>query len=237
MESKIAKAIKLKNHPVAVLRASHAPEGALQFRPGVWGCVVAMLSAAAKGCTAAFCDETVSCPGGKVGTAFGKFKPGIEYFLSVGGRGPKPGEFYKKSPELALNYTISIPDVEAPEYLVLKPLEELDEDEVPETVVFMVNADQLSGLCTLANFDSPDQDNVQLKFGAGCVQALLYSMADAQSGSGKCTIGLTDPSARKCIDKDLLSFSIPYKRFLEMEANVEESFLTRETWTEIAERI
>lgn len=77
------------------------------------------------------------------------------------------------------------------------------------------------------------QDNVKVLFGAGCVQAVLYSMCD----TGACILGLTDPSARLPISKDLLSFSIPYARFLEMEDNVPESFLTGETWRQIQKRL
>lgn len=54
MDSKIAKAIKLKNQPIAVYRTDIKEDNALQFKEGVWGCVIAMLNAASKGKTAIF---------------------------------------------------------------------------------------------------------------------------------------------------------------------------------------
>lgn len=237
MESKIAAAIHLKTQPVAVYRSAHCPEGALEFQEGKWGCVIAMLNAASKGRTAAFCDRTVACRGGKAGLGLRRFELGeIEYFLSIGGRGPKPGEFYKKSPELARAYIEGLPDIRTEAYIVFRPLEEIGE-EMPETIIFLVNADQLSGLATLANYDRAAQENVKILFGAGCAQAILYGLAANEKNTGACYIGLTDPSARKCIDKELLSFSIPYDRFLEMEQNAEGSFFHTETWAAIAKRI
>jgi hypothetical protein len=38
------------------------------------------------------------------------------------------------------------------------------------------------------------------------------------------------------VDKDLLSFAVPYKMFLEMENNVEGSFLEKEEWQGVRER-
>ena len=40
MDSKIAKAIKLKNQPIAVYRTDIKEDNALQFKEGVWGCVI-----------------------------------------------------------------------------------------------------------------------------------------------------------------------------------------------------
>lgn len=85
MVSKIATFIGLKTHPVAIIWADQAPEGALQFKPGRWGCVMSMIAAAAaKEKTAVFDRQSYGCWGGGVGLGFGNryeaFPGGLEGF-------------------------------------------------------------------------------------------------------------------------------------------------------------
>lgn len=237
MKSKIAELLQCNRVPVALFRTNKKPEDALMFKEGAKGCTIALLNAASKGKTAALSEETVGCLGGKSGAGFHPFKLGkIENFLSIGVEGKQEGEFYKESPELAKTFINSLPVVKSDEYLVLKPYNLVCEDESPDSVIFLVNAEELSALVTLANYDQPTQDNVEIKFGAGCAQTFLYSLDAQDNGRDICTIGLTDPSARKCIDKDLLAFSIPYRRFCVMEEKAEGSFLTHSTWSVLLKR-
>ena len=238
MNSKLRELLNMNNQPVAVLKTDAAPEGAMGFKPGAMGaCLVGMLEAASKGRTAAFTEDTCGCGGGRAGLGFGSLDRGrLTPFLSTG-TPETPGEFYKKTPALAAAYLEGYPAASPAPCVVFKPLDQVTEDERPVSVVFLVNADQLSGLVTLAHYDTSDPNAVQVRFGAGCAQAVLFAMVDGEAGEDRCTVGLTDPSGRLRLSRDLLSFSVPWKRFLEMEANAEGSFLTREAWTRLRPRI
>lgn len=257
MESKIAKAIGMKYSPVAIMLASGKPDGALQFKEGRWGCVVSMLSAAAKGKTAVFDRKTFGCLGGGTGLGFGNqyvnFPAGIEYFLSTGNKdfcqtemgkhiarnmpALEHGERYCKSPEVARKFIESLPMTDVPsEFVVFKPLEKVSEGETPKVVVFYVNPDQLSALVVLANYDRDSSQSVIAPFGAGCHTAGIIPFNEDNSEKPRAVIGMFDISARKHVDRDILSFTVPYKMFLEMEANVEGSFLQEHEWLKVKER-
>ncbi|VBB48542.1 conserved hypothetical protein [uncultured Desulfatiglans sp.] len=270
MESKIAQALNLKYHPVAILWSDDRPEKAMGFKQGKWGCVMWMLAAAAKGRTAAFDKSTYGCWGGGVGLGFGNqylyFPGGIECFypfLSTGnenrdtGRAMakklesaagkdfleefRHGEGYIKTPELVKRFIDTMPIMEVPKkYVVFKPLSDLDPGkEQPQVIVFLADPDQLSALVVLANYGREGNENVIIPFAAGCQQIGIFAYREARSERPRGVIGLTDLSARKNLkkqlDRNLLSFAVPWRMFEEMEDNVEGSFLQKETWRSLQE--
>lgn len=103
--------------------------------------------------------------------------------------------------------------------------------------MFYANPDQLTALVVLANYGRPGHDSVIAPFAAGCQTTCLFSWSEASKEHPRAVIGMTDVSVRPHIDADLLSFSVPYAMFREMEDNVPGSFLDKHEWKKIAERI
>ncbi|RLI79431.1 hypothetical protein DRP05_04010 [Archaeoglobales archaeon] len=231
MESKIAKALKLKYEPVAILWSDEKPENAIQFKKQRWGCVMWMFARAAKGKTAVFDRETFGCPGGGVGLGFGNqylnFIGGMEgfcHFLSTGygqWEGGKDlierlsgevgkdrfeklmyGERYVKSPELVKKFVEQLPIIDIPNrYVIFKPLSKVEEE--PKVIVFVANPHQLSALIILANYGRETVDNVVVPMGAGCQQIGIYAYREAKSKNPKAVIGMTDLDARLNVRRQL----------------------------------
>ena len=92
----------------------------------------------------------------------------------------------------------------------------------------------MAALTVLANYDRPGLENVAIPYAAACQVIGVFSYREARSGHPRCVVGLTDLSARQYlraqVGKDVVSFTIPFQRFLEMEANIEGSFLEQEPW-------
>lgn len=146
------------------------------------------------------------------------------------------GEQFLKNPELANEWLEGLPITEIKsKYVLFKPLSDTEPGaEHPETVIFVVDADQLSALVTLANYGEKGMENVIIPWGAGCQTIGIIPWREAKADPPRAVVGLTDLSARKYARKllgaEYLSFAVPWKMFLTMESNVEGSFLERATW-------
>jgi uncharacterized protein (DUF169 family) len=268
MQSRIAEAIHLASHPVAITWADAAPEGAAQFKPGGWGCAVSLIaSVAAKGRVVAFDRHTYGCWGAGVGLGFGNqyeaFPGGVDCFarfLSNGnerdpagnaigqrmaeGGGSRladqylKGERYIQQPEAARKFVESLPIRDIGErFVVAKPLAQLDAAEDIKSITFFVEPDALSALVVLAHYVRPEVENVAIPWAAACQVIGLFGYRESERERPRALVGLTDLSARKYVRPQLgphvMSFTVPYSLFLEFEANVEGSFLERETWSHL----
>ena len=154
------------------------------------------------------------------------------------GEGFPPGEAYKKTPELAQSFVDTLPITDIPaQYVVFKPLAEVAESgEKPQVVVFYANPDQLSALVVLANYGRAE-NSVKIPFAAGCQSTCLLPWSEQVQEKPAAIVGMVDISARPYIEADLLSFSVPYSLFVEMESNAPGSFLDKEAWEKVAKRL
>ena len=50
-------------------------------------------------------------------------------------------------------------------------------------------------------------------------------------------LGMFDVSARPCVPKHTLTFTVPFARFEQMVANMDESFLITDSWKQVKRRI
>ena len=144
MESALSSALQLLHQPVVLSWSDTAPDGAIQFGKGKFGCVMNLFAAAAKG-KAAVCDrETFGCFGGGTGMGLGdqyqNFPGGADcfcHFLSSGNQGFPRGEgvashMQGKAPDHFLSeFMKGERYVKTPELVGKKFLQELPLADVP----------------------------------------------------------------------------------------------------------
>jgi uncharacterized protein (DUF169 family) len=207
-------------------------------KPRGWSCIICELTRVRRGESVVYNAERVTCGGGRRYLGFtDKMRPGFEHFLSCGNRTTE-GERYLRSPELVREYmksqkTLPVSGMN----LIFKRWDKLEEADEPDVVIFFAKPDVLAGLFTLANFDQPEPNSTYTPFGSGCSSIIHYPYLESLSERQRAVIGMFDPSARKCIPADEITFAVPMKRFEKMIDYMEESFLITDTWSVIRKRL
>jgi len=185
------------------------------------------------------------CPGGLAYLGFRKIMQGLENFLSTGVPGPNEGEIimegerFAKTPELAKQFLDKIPFRKSPaDYVVFMPLDRVNPEQYePELVIFYVKNDHLAGLNQLANFDTLNR--TILGIGSACSTIITEPLAEIEKNDPpRPVLGLlSDILARRHVKSDEVSFTVAYKKLIQMYNNIEESFLKLEAWNTIYNRI
>jgi uncharacterized protein (DUF169 family) len=205
-----------------------------------WSCVIGSIwRARRKNAPAYFDRDHFGCLGGAFYLGF--LKPQLEtivYYVSTGIPGKLEGERYLESPEVTRQFFRTIDPRPAPaRFCVFKPLSLFREMESPEIITFFARPEMVSGLNQLATFVTNDFEAVQSPFGAGCSSMVTWPLKYLAKGKLKAVVGGWDPSERKYLKPDELTFSVPLKMFELMVSRWKESFLTTHTWGVIRKRI
>ena len=148
------------------------------------------------------------------------------------------GERYKKTPEIVDEVTARHVSVPAEgKFYTFKRWDKLTGTDNQEIVIFFARPEVLSGLFTLANFDSAEPNCVICPFGSGCSSIIHYPRLEQQNARPRAVLGMFDPSARPCVHVDVMTFAVPMKKFATMIGNMDESFLITKTWDKVKDKI
>ena len=253
-------ALGLDEEPMGVFYTDIEPEGGISPKPQApisrekeergevdweavmsnFSCVLGIVWRARKAKTAAYFDsERFGCLGGAFYLGF--MKPYLNmhpYFISTGIPGVLEGERYTDSVEAARDFFDSIDPVTAPaHYCVIKPIGQFSGEEKPLAVVFFARPEVISGLFTLVAFLNRDYESVRTPFGPGCSGLVTWPVKHLDKEKGIAIIGGFDPSCRKFLKTDEMTFAVPLKMYYDMLDRWEESFLNQNEWKSIQKKI
>ncbi|MEJ2368891.1 MAG: DUF169 domain-containing protein [Acidobacteriota bacterium] len=146
------------------------------------------------------------------------------------------GERYLRDPAATKQFLEKLPMQNIPaKYVLVKPLDQVDsrEDNV-RNVTFFTDPDRISALVVLANYARPTVENAAVPWAAACQVMGILAYREAEREEPRALVGLTDLSARKnvrpTLGEHVMTFTVPWDLFLEMEGHVEGSFFQRDTW-------
>lgn len=234
-------ALKLEKHKLCgVYFSNEKPANALELKKKGNGCIVPLILKASTDVPLVVSEESTGWPCSAFYLGFqDTIFEGIEYFLSNKDDFFRPCERFIQNPALAKEFVDNVHAVKPDKpYLVIKPLEDFLPDEEPESVLFFVNADQLSALVFLSHYDAPgSMDRVLSPFASACMALVTLPMKLARNHEDKAVMGMFDLSARTRMPQDMLSFAMPYAFLKKLAAFLPESFISTHTWETVKARI
>lgn len=207
---------------------------------GGWSCVLGHLWVARKKGAAAWFDRSrYGCLGGAY--FLGYNKPQLEaivHYVSTGIPGAMEGEHYLDSPEAARRYyaELDAPPAPAP-YAVFQPLSRFSPDGPPLLVHYFARPEVISGLHQLTMNATGDMEAVASPWGAGCANLVTWPLVYQSRGQDRAVLGGWDPSCRKFLKTDEITFTVSWKMHQAMLSCWRESFLARPAWRTVQKKI
>lgn len=229
----------LGNFPVGMFFTETKPENAISFKSKGNGCIIPLIYKSAQGKTVAIDKDTTgwNCSAFYLGYQDWIFE-GIECFLSDGVVNGREGERFIKTSKQAKSFVeFYKPKTLNTKVTVFKPLSEFEQNETPEIVIFFVNPDELSALVYLLHFNSPESDDrIVTRFISGCGSIVTLPVKLKNEGKNQAVWGMHDISVRRRLPKELMTLTMPFGLFAEINKDIDQSFITTDSWKAIKER-
>lgn len=165
----------------------------------------------------------------------GKACPGIQEFGGFTPPVDDEGEFiaeterFKKSRALAQAYYRDwVAEIHTPpeEFLYFEKIDEIGENSDIEVVNLFPDITGLANLTGLATYDR-EESGTLIPDASGCQSAFSIPYDQKFKDRPKCIVGSMDVLIRRFIPDDMIMFSAPANRFVEMANNIEGSFLDK----------
>lgn len=267
MQSNISNWLNMEFPPIALLKSDSKPENSKGPKSQKGGCVMSFVAQTiAKRETTHFGRENITCGGISVGFGWGSglanedavdfqasflscgvdSAPNKEKYLEKISSRPKPtremfehGERIYSDFETAKKSIKSRPVYDEGEYVIFKALENLEDNEIPESVIFTVNPIELTALIQI-NTSFRLEDTYLLTPQASACQAIgCFVFKEAESDNPKPVLGPIDFAGRSkmkhFIPNDYLMVAMPWKLFLKLEDYSKNSVLQTDLWKKFKE--
>ena len=240
--------LRLQNHAVAIYRQATLPEDAFVPRNGHCTIPSLFMHCVRLGGKTAADSAHSPCHGSKSGFGFGGMGDRqrsawsmsvvpIEVRERIAHR--SSGMSYFRDPEIAALQLDPIKDYgDGSDVIVFQDLDDAEREKRPiEVVVFLVDPSRLAVLQTLAGYSktTPGPATI-MPFGHACQQIYAIPRGEGESDDPHAIVGMTDLYARRFIDKDKMSFAVPYKLYLRMLDDMDSSFLKKPKYEEFMEK-
>ncbi|WP_407411472.1 DUF169 domain-containing protein [Methanobrevibacter sp.] len=262
MQSKISEILEMQFPPIALLKSDTKPEDATGPKGERGGCVMSFVAQTiAKRKTTYFGREHISCGGISVGFGWGSGmadEDAVDFqatFLSLGvdsapdraayeerlSHMPKhTGEMFRHGERIYCDFETaksgikSRPVYDEGQYVIFKGIENLEEGEIPKSIIFTVNPMELT---VLTQINSSFRDNsacIMTPQASACQAIGNFVFREAESDDPNPVLGPIDFAGRgkmkHFIPNDYMNLSMPWELFLKLEELSEASVLQTDLW-------
>ncbi len=262
MQSLIAKELDMKFPPIVLIKTDTKPEDAIGPKAGKGGCVMSFIAQTiAKRKTTYFGRENIACGGISVGFGWGSSmadEDAIDFqatFLSLGVDSAPNREEYEKRLETMAKPTREMfrhgeriycdfesakagiksrPVYDEGKYVIFKGLENLEEGEIPKSVIFTVNPIELTVLIQINSSFRDNNASLLTPQASSCQAIGNFTFRESESDDPKPVLSPIDFAGRSkmkhFIPNDYMTVSMPWELFLKLEEVGKNSVLQTDLW-------